>query len=456
MKARAKITLLFILISLGVSRNEDKLAAQAVVSFQVFYDELSPYGTWVQNPDYGYVWVPNAGPDFIPYSSQGYWTLTEYGWTWVSYYPWGWAPFHYGRWYDDPFYGPMWVPDNEWGPGWVTWRRSANYYGWAPIGPGVELGVAYSNGYNVPYNHWTYIKDRDFGRRNSYKYYVNASRKEYIYRHTQVVYNERFDKAHNTRYNSGPDRKDVEKHWGRPVKQVTVKEMDKPGQRFSKNQVQLYRPQVQKEKLGGAAPAPAKVTSLKDVKPPSQRTTQSINTRANQAAPKTKLSTNTSKPVLNNNVNKSQPVKPSLKAQKPIQNSQQRIPETKNNNKPSLNQPNNPRQTNKIPTKQSIDNRREFQQPVKTTKPSNNPVPLSKQHQEPPKMQQAKPAPRMQNQTPQPQMKSHQESPRMQQPTPAPKMQNPSQRIQQQQNMPRPPAPSRQMPTNQGNKNERK
>ena len=26
-------------------------------SFQTFYDALSPYGTWVQNPNYGYVWL---------------------------------------------------------------------------------------------------------------------------------------------------------------------------------------------------------------------------------------------------------------------------------------------------------------------------------------------------------------------------------------------------------------
>ncbi|KAF5281398.1 hypothetical protein FQR65_LT14736 [Abscondita terminalis] len=68
------------------------------VSLDLFYDELSPYGNWDDDPTYGEVWYPDAGRDFRPYSSNGYWAMTEYGNTWVSDYPWGWAPFHYGRW----------------------------------------------------------------------------------------------------------------------------------------------------------------------------------------------------------------------------------------------------------------------------------------------------------------------------------------------------------------------
>src|SRR5664279_5266599 len=43
------------------------------VNFQVFYDELSPYGNWVDYPRYGYVWVPYADAGFVPYSSRGHW-----------------------------------------------------------------------------------------------------------------------------------------------------------------------------------------------------------------------------------------------------------------------------------------------------------------------------------------------------------------------------------------------
>src|SRR5437588_729802 len=75
-------------------------------SYELFYNDLSPYGNWVDYSGYGYVWIPtSAGPSFTPYQSQGYWTMTDYGWTWVSYYAWGWAPFHYGRWGYDNYYG---------------------------------------------------------------------------------------------------------------------------------------------------------------------------------------------------------------------------------------------------------------------------------------------------------------------------------------------------------------
>ena len=75
------------------------------VSFQTFYDELSPYGTWVDDPDYGDVWVPDAEEGFKPYATRGHWVVTDYGNTWVSDYEWGWAPFHYGRWRYDDYYG---------------------------------------------------------------------------------------------------------------------------------------------------------------------------------------------------------------------------------------------------------------------------------------------------------------------------------------------------------------
>jgi hypothetical protein len=103
------------------------------VSIQTFYDELSPYGQWMDYGSYGYAWRPNTRGDFRPYYTGGRWAMTEYGNTWVSDYDWGWAPFHYGRWTYDDYYGWIWIPDTEWGPAWVTWRDNGSYYGWAPM-----------------------------------------------------------------------------------------------------------------------------------------------------------------------------------------------------------------------------------------------------------------------------------------------------------------------------------
>src|SRR4051812_27156734 len=98
-----------------------KTKAQMAVSFQIFYNDLAPYGTWVHYPSYGYAWAPGIGVGFRPYYSGGHWVYTDEGWMWFSDYPWGWAPFHYGTWLLDPLYGWLWVPGYDWAPAWVSW-----------------------------------------------------------------------------------------------------------------------------------------------------------------------------------------------------------------------------------------------------------------------------------------------------------------------------------------------
>src|SRR3546814_14192688 len=93
------------------------------VSFQTFYDELAPHGEWIDDPEYGYIWLPYAEQGFQPYATNGHWVMTNYGNTWVSDYEWGWAPFHYGRWTYTDYYGWAWIPGYERGPAWVSWRR---------------------------------------------------------------------------------------------------------------------------------------------------------------------------------------------------------------------------------------------------------------------------------------------------------------------------------------------
>src|SRR6266542_1223659 len=149
------------------------------VTYQQFYDALTPYGHWIDYPGFGYVWSPDIS-DFSPYYSNGFWVSTNLGWCWNSRYSWGWAPFHYGRWFYETGYGWLWAPGYEWAPAWVMWRTNPGYYGWAPLPPGVNIGV--SVGLTIPFEHWTFVDHRYLRARDFRPYVVDASKNEIIYR----------------------------------------------------------------------------------------------------------------------------------------------------------------------------------------------------------------------------------------------------------------------------------
>ena len=107
------------------------------ITVNYFYQNLSPYGSWVEVDGYGRCWRPNVvvyDNAWSPYCDRGRWVYTDCGWYWDSDYSWG-VTFHYGRWFNSPRYGWCWWPDTVWAPSWVTWRSSTEYCGWAPLPP---------------------------------------------------------------------------------------------------------------------------------------------------------------------------------------------------------------------------------------------------------------------------------------------------------------------------------
>src|SRR5436190_7223778 len=141
----------------AVDSYDDGYDPQAYTDFQ---DDLAPYGNWIDDSTYGRVWQPEGslvGADFTPYYTGGHWTLTEFGWTWVSDFSWGWAPFHYGRWIAVSGYGWCWVPGTIWGPAWVAWRAGDGYVGWAALPPrGVSVTATYG-----PRSPWRFSRAAD-------------------------------------------------------------------------------------------------------------------------------------------------------------------------------------------------------------------------------------------------------------------------------------------------------
>lgn len=270
MNKNLKILFVLLVILSSVIFTKQTKAQQSYVSIQVFYDQLSPYGQWVDNPNYGYVWIPQVGYDFVPYSTNGQWVFTEYGWTWMSNYNWGWAPFHYGRWDYNNYYGWFWIPDNEWGPSWVIWRRANGYYGWAPMRPGFNINVTFGHGYNSYNDHWVFVSERHFGKSNIHRYQVNQNNHERLIRNSSVITRTYDDRIRNRKYIAGPDRGDVQKATGRRIRTYGVQDHNVPGHEINKRQLKIYRPQINHNDREQRA-APSRVSNLKDLKRPSER-----------------------------------------------------------------------------------------------------------------------------------------------------------------------------------------
>src|SRR6185503_19979024 len=101
-----------------------------------------------------------------------------------------------------------------------TWRSSAGYYGWAPIAPGIRIEFAYSSGYKVPYNQWTFVRDGDFGRTNINNYYVDQSNNTTIINNSSVINDMQADGG--VKYNAGPAVNDVEKRAGKSFTPIAI------------------------------------------------------------------------------------------------------------------------------------------------------------------------------------------------------------------------------------------
>jgi hypothetical protein len=226
------------------------------VSFQTFYDALSPHGQWIDDPENGYVWSPRGvGSDFRPYYSGGNWAMTDYGNTWVSDYPWGWAPFHYGRWAYSPFYGWLWVPGTTWGPAWVHWRGGGGNYGWAPMGPGVNININIGGGGYYPQsNWWTFVPCNRIYHRGGYGRYWRGANYNNTYINNTTIINNTYVYNNNT-YITGPRRREVERTTGQRVNVYNVRNDNTPGRsRIDGRNLNVYRPEVRQDRSADMRP----------------------------------------------------------------------------------------------------------------------------------------------------------------------------------------------------------
>ncbi len=206
------------------------------VQVNVFYQQLQPYGTWMQVADYGWCWQPTVAvsePMWRPYSDRGRWLYTDCGWYWQSDYAWGWAPFHYGRWVSHARSGWLWVPDTTWGPSWVVWRSSPSHCGWAPLPPsavfvagggfrfgGTRVGLNFDFG--LPRHCFTFVPFSRFCDRNPHYYALSPTVVQNVFNETTVINN--IYVANNIVVNGGLPAERVATLTRSEIRKVSVRE----------------------------------------------------------------------------------------------------------------------------------------------------------------------------------------------------------------------------------------
>lgn len=215
----------------------------------IFYDDLAPYGSWVEHRVYGTIWIPATAAGWRPYT-YGRWVWTnEHGWYWDSAEEFGWATFHYGRWILTAEYGWAWVPDDVWGPAWVDWRYGNGYVGWSPMPPEyrwhggafVEASIDLTGPRYA--SNWAFVAERDFVAADIEAYQIPASRTPGLLRASVRVTNYAIVKGMIV--NSSIDRARISaaaKVRIRPVRIGHTESLKDRGRIRAAGSVPLYRP----------------------------------------------------------------------------------------------------------------------------------------------------------------------------------------------------------------------
>ena len=255
MKSSLAVFLFVCFLILGFAAPQTK----AEVSIDFFYDSLEPYGEWQEVGDYGYCWRPyDVAADWSPYS-DGRWAYTDAGWTWDSDEPYSWAVYHYGRWADISEFGWVWVPGTEWGPAWVSWRRSRDYVGWAPLPPEATFSVSIGfrswvdDHYDIGPGCYRFVDGRDLGSRRLDTVFIDRSRNVEIINETTNITNITY--KNNTVYNEGPRYDQQVRQSREAIPRYKLDRRTDLAQERAQDGNRQYRSRVEGDSLSVLAPA---------------------------------------------------------------------------------------------------------------------------------------------------------------------------------------------------------
>jgi len=198
------------------------------VGYSTFYNKLEPYGDWIETGDYGYVFHPRqaeSSRSWRPYT-DGRWVYTDAGCTWISEEPFGWATYHYGRWTRLRGIGWVWVPGNQWAPAWVSWRKSNDYVGWAPLPPEARFDQRTGihnwsdNYYDIGPDQYCFVASREFGAPRVEQTLLPPERNVMIVNQTTNVTNITYNNT--TIVNEGPNYDEMRSISREPVQRYRL------------------------------------------------------------------------------------------------------------------------------------------------------------------------------------------------------------------------------------------
>jgi hypothetical protein len=211
-----------------VTRARAVSGAGPTSGYSTFYTKLEPHGAWLETADYGYVWQPReaeSSRSWRPYTN-GRWAYTDAGWTWISEEPFGWATYHYGRWTRLRGIGWVWVPGQQWAPAWVSWRKSNDYVGWAPLPSEARFDQRTGihnwsdNYYDIGPDQYCFVATREFGAQRAESTILPPERNVAIVNQTTNVTNITY--KNTTIVNEGPNYDEVRAQSREPMQRFRL------------------------------------------------------------------------------------------------------------------------------------------------------------------------------------------------------------------------------------------
>src|SRR5205814_112978 len=122
--------------------------------------------------------------------------------------------------------GWVWVPGDEWAPAWVSWRKSNDYVGWAPLPPEARFdrGTGIHNWsdsyYDVGPDQYCFVETKQFGAPRLENAVIPSARNVTIVNQTTNVTNITYDNT--TIVNQGPSYDEIRTRTQQPIERLRL------------------------------------------------------------------------------------------------------------------------------------------------------------------------------------------------------------------------------------------